>query len=706
MNVFDLLAPGLKDVLLSGLKWDGLRPVQEETYKAVSEGSDVIVLAPTAGGKTESAFIPVIDHLLKHPAEAGVRALYISPLKALLNDQEDRILGLCTRAGLLVGIQHGDVAARDRWKFTPGEFPDVLMTTPESLEVLLSDPKTAGAFSTLTHIIIDEIHAFADSDRGVHLKCLIDRLTLKSAKNPVRIGLSATVGNPEMLLDWVSGEGRRKKLVQIPSQSSKKQFSFVIEPEFFAAAEAAANHIRGKKALVFCDSRSFAERLAEPLKEALRNVYLHHSSVSAEDRKEAEEAFLRDGEVCVVCTSTMELGVDIGELDTVVQFGPPKSAASFLQRLGRTGRRGNPASMTFILKDACELLITAAAIEAAMHHESEALEPPVCPYHVFIQQLFLLLKNKSGLGLPAIVRSMQALSPFAAMAPQVMAGILSHLENTGYLARNGDLYAVSTRAERELGKSNWLALLSVIHDSGGYLAVLADGTPVGTLDARFIAGDPGMVFSFTGKTWRLLHRDDIHKRALVEPAFANRDLKRPFWSGGAGAGASPVICSSAARLLARGRTLLPLPENEAEQLNDLIASLPDDFEPGKIHIRTEPEGNSWSIIAATFLGQRSNEVLARLIKNRLPGMHTIGYTNFAVRIMDFAKRPGLKQISAILAEIASLAWEDAVLELPEIPSSQWKFGEMLPPDLLLEMAAKNYYRLPELMEVLRENGNK
>ncbi|HJJ48395.1 MAG TPA: DEAD/DEAH box helicase [Methanocorpusculum sp.] len=706
MSIFSSLAPGLQEVLVTGLKWDGLRPVQEETYKAVSEGFDCIVQAPTAGGKTESAFVPVIDYLLKHPKSGSVRALYISPLKALINDQTDRVLDLCTRAGLLVGVQHGDVAARERWKFDSGEFPDILLTTPESLEVLLSDAKTASVFCGLSHIIIDEIHAFMESDRGVHLKCLIDRLTFKSAENPVRIGLSATVGNPEDLLLWMSDAKRQHKLVQIPAAPSKKQFSFVVEPEFCAQAEAVVCAVRGKKALVFTDSRSFAERLTGELSGSLSHVYIHHSSVSADSREIAESSFAGGDSSCVICTSTMELGVDIGELDTVIQFGPPKSAASFLQRLGRTGRRGNPASMTFILKDACELLICVSAIEAAMRHESESLRVPACPYHVFVQQLFLLLKNRQGLGLPAIIRSLQALSPFAEMSPSAVSAVLSHLVENRYLAANGDLYTAGVRAEAELGKSNWLALVSVIHDSGGYLAVLADGTPVGTLDPRFIAGEPGMVFSFTGKTWRLLHRDDVHKRALVEPAFAKRDLKRPFWSGGGSAGVSRLVAQSAARILARKKTLLPLPAAQSGMLEELLASLPDDFEPEKIHIRAEPEGNAWSVVVSTFFGLRANEVLARLIKNRLAGMHTIRYTDFAVRIMDFGAKSGLKSVYQVLESAASLSWEDAVRELPEIPSSHWKFGELLPDELLLEMAAKDYYQIPEILDALRRNFGK
>ncbi|MDO5846345.1 MAG: DEAD/DEAH box helicase [Methanocorpusculum sp.] len=196
MNTFERLHPVLQEVLLTGLGWDCLRPVQEESYQAVSSGADILVIAPTAGGKTESAFLPVIDAILKSP-ESGLSAVYISPLKALINDQTDRVLNLARRAGLETAVQHGDIAEKDRWNFSSDDQPDILLTTPESLEVLVSGRESRQAFAHLRFIIIDEIHAFMETDRGVHLRCLIDRLDFLSDTHCVRIGLSATVGYPQ-----------------------------------------------------------------------------------------------------------------------------------------------------------------------------------------------------------------------------------------------------------------------------------------------------------------------------------------------------------------------------------------------------------------------------------------------------------------------------------------------------------------------------
>ncbi len=700
MTVFADLHPTLQELLLTGLGWDDLRPVQVETFLSVSGGADTLVLAPTAGGKTESAFFPILDGILKNPSDS-LSAVYISPLKALINDQLDRILFLCARTGLSAAVQHGDVSDRDRFDFAGSEHADILLTTPESLEVLLSDSRTRNAFADVRYIIIDEIHAFMESDRGVHLRCLMDRLEFLGKKRMIRIGLSATVGNPEELLDWFSGPNRKKHLVSIPSPPSKKQFTFVVEPEFAGQVRAIAGSVSGKKALVFTESRSLAEKLVLPLRDALPSVFLHHSSVSPQDREAAELSFGQPGGTCVICTSTMELGVDIGELDLVVQYGPPRSVSSFLQRLGRTGRRGSPAKMIFIVSNACDLLIAVSVIEAAMHHSVESLKAPSRPYHVLVQQLFLLLKGRTGMSLRSIIDSLHALTPFKDLSVAHFSAVLEYLVAENYLTCSGDLYIAGTKAEMELGRSNWLVLISVIRDAGGFLAVLPDGTVVGTLDPRFVAGEPGKTFSFTGKTWRLLHRDDVHKRVLIEPAFAKGDVKRPFWSGGDGGSyATPLVCQSVAAVLEQGHPSLPLPPEQKMIVEDLIRMLPDDFSPGTIHLRTEPELNGYSVVVSTFLGTRANQILAHLLKNRLDGKHVVRYTQFAIRIFDWESPNAGECIAGILEELSRMSVLSLAEELPRLPASTWKFGELLPEDLRLEMAAYDYYDIPALITAL------
>jgi ATP-dependent Lhr-like helicase len=188
-------------VLSFRLGWDELRDVQERTYNAIIGGSDVLVIAPTAGGKSEAALIPVMDDILKN-GRNGVACLYISPLKALINDQEERFSAFCVPTGLSVMKWHGDVPKGDRG-LKEGEPPHFVMITPESLEVLLHEKNNSFDLKNLRTVIIDELHAFVESERGVHLKCLLTRLD-RIAKKPVqRIGLSATLGNPGEILRWL-----------------------------------------------------------------------------------------------------------------------------------------------------------------------------------------------------------------------------------------------------------------------------------------------------------------------------------------------------------------------------------------------------------------------------------------------------------------------------------------------------------------------
>ena len=208
-----------------------------------------------------------------------------------------------------------------------------------------------------------------------------------------RIGLSATTGNPEEVLAWLSDGRGNAELVAVPAPPQEKQFSFLIEPEERKRIDALAGIVAGKKSLVFVNSRSVAEHLAQALEGRVRNLHIHHSSLSPSTRKSAEDAFLSDDGACIICTSTLELGIDIGDLDVVVQVGPPDSVSSFLQRMGRSGRRGTAAYVAWILKNPCELLCSVAIIECAMDREVEDLWPPEQPWNVLLQQVFLYLHH-------------------------------------------------------------------------------------------------------------------------------------------------------------------------------------------------------------------------------------------------------------------------------------------------------------------------
>ncbi len=392
-SVFSVLHESLQQVLAQRLEWTELRDVQERAYGAVVAGSDVLVIAPTAGGKSEAALIPVMDDILKN-GRTGVTCLYISPLKALINDQEDRFRTFCIPTSLSVMKWHGDVAKGDRhWK--DGEPPHFLMITPESLEVLLQEKDLSSDLRKVRTIIIDELHAFVESERGVHLKVLLDRMDHITRRQIQRIGLSATAGNPEEVLAWLSDGRHKAELVAIPSPPREKQFQFIVEPEEKDRIDALARIVKGKKALVFVNSRSVAEQLMKASAGRIQNLHIHHSSLAPATKKASEEAFTSQDGACIICTSTLELGIDIGDLDVVVQVGPPNSVSSFLQRMGRSGRRGKSAYVAWLLQDPCELVCSLAIIECAIGRKVENLVPLMRPYNVLLQQIFLTVHNHS-----------------------------------------------------------------------------------------------------------------------------------------------------------------------------------------------------------------------------------------------------------------------------------------------------------------------
>ncbi len=697
-GAYSRLHPGLREILSSTLRWDDLRSVQEEALSPELIGSDLIIIAPTAGGKTESAFLPALDDLLKTGTPA-IGILSISPLKALINDQIDRISRMTVPIGLQVSAWHGDIGRSDRtWK--DGEAPHILLTTPESLEILLGDPVYRSALCNLRSVIVDEVHAFMGSDRGVQLACLLDRLDLVSGRKTQRIGLSATVGNPKSLLEWFSDPSRKQHLIAFDPPSQGRRFSFTIDPVEEGRIRSLAKVVSGKKALVFAGSRNEAEKLHAGLLHLRCPAYVHHSAVSSDFRSDAEEAMQSDGPACIVCTSTLELGIDIGALDLVVQYGAPDSVASFLQRLGRSGRRGKPPEMAFILASGEEALFAAAAIEAARYHEAEPLLPLRFPCHVFLQQLFVILRQRRGLGRRTLKKQLLNFSPFAGISEEDVDLILDHLLATGYLAMDGDLMVIGTTAEAELSRSHWIALCSVISAGGGYRAVTPDGQAVGTLDPSFVEIATNEGFTLAGRGWRVISCDDARRGLLVVPS--DRHGPRPFWTGGGRAGISPLLAHAVGRIAARRGSDLPLPEEMHEAINTEIHSWPHGLNPERICIITEPLVEGALISVWTFLGVRQNATLAHLMRSLLPPRRPIRSTYAAVTVEVPGGADGEAEIREALMELRRMPEEELIGQLPSLPPETWAFGGLLPDAIRQRMAAVDIYLLREVISAVRE----
>ncbi len=366
MNPFDRLHPALQHHIVNSLGWDDLRPFQQAVIDPVLSGKHLLILAPTAGGKTEAAVFPALSRLL-NVGWRGLSVIYICPIKALLNNLDARLSRYCTLLGLRSALWHGDIPAGKK-KALLRDPPECLLTTPESLEVMLvsSSIDARSLFAALQVVIVDEVHAFAGDDRGWHLLGVLSRIERLAGREFQRIGLSATVGNPEDLLSWLAGTCRGKRQVCYPPEPSS--VAAEVKLDFVGSLHNAAVVIsrlhRGEKRLVFVDSRSRAEQLGRELRSLDVTTFVTHSSLSQEQRQQAEEAFASRDDCVIVATSVLELGVDVGDLHKVIQIDAPSTVSSFLQRMGRTGRRpGTSRNCLFLATDDDALLRSAGLIE-------------------------------------------------------------------------------------------------------------------------------------------------------------------------------------------------------------------------------------------------------------------------------------------------------------------------------------------------------
>jgi ATP-dependent helicase Lhr and Lhr-like helicase len=692
-SIFSSLHESLQQVLTQRLDWSELREVQEQSYAGVTAGNDVLIIAPTAGGKSEAALIPVMDDILKH-GRTGVTCLYISPLKALINDQEDRFAAFCIPTSLSVMKWHGDVPKGDRsWKDEP---PHFLMITPESLEVLLRERTRSLSLRQVRFIIIDELHAFVENDRGVQLKVLLDRIDGITGRKVQRIGLSATTGNPEEVLRWLSDDRQSAVLVAVPAPAQQKRFSFLVEPEESRRIDALTRIVAGRKALVFVNSRSSAENLVKSLHGRVRNLHIHHSSLSVETRKSAEDAFLSQEGACIICTSTLELGIDIGDLDVVVQVGPPDSVSSFLQRMGRSGRRGRAAYVAWILNDPCELLCSCAIIECAMDREVEKLQPPEKPYNVLLQQLFLALHHSPRSSRRKIGGELLSRPVFANISHRDLDRIFRHLIAEGFITSDGEMLMPGTEAERVLGRSNWKDLYSVISGGGEYRAITPDGEVVGKLDARFVNRCSADGITLGGREWTMVKCDEGHNIVVVVPSGAG--TSRTFWTSTSENGLSSLVCERIQRIRMRGRSVLPLGISENDILQGLFAKIPGSIGNHGLYILDRDEPGTREVVVYSFHGSRFNRVLALLIKGYLGGKAHVHATDFVIRVARAGKTGAGKNVALALEAVRNMSRNELGAFLPIPPRDGWKFAGLLPDDLFSECALADFYHIGEFME--------
>lgn len=682
------LHPAVQYHLANTLRWPGLRPLQEAAAAPVLSGQDCLLLAPTAGGKTEAAMLPLLSRMAIE-SWRDTSVLYICPLRALLNNLHPRLESYADWLGRSAALWHGDVSQSARGRVLR-ERPDILLTTPESIEAMLVSTKVdpRALFSGLQAVVVDEVHAFAGDDRGWHLLAVLERL-IRVVGHPIqRIGLSATVGNPEKLVSWLQGaDTSRPRRVIAPAANGAALEPTVTLDHVGSVANAAkviASLHKGEKRLVFVESRRRAEELGAALRDAGVQTFLSHSSLSAAERRRSEDAFMESTDTVIVATSTLELGIDVGDLDRVIQLDAPTRVSSFLQRLGRSGRRVDTArNCLFLCLDEDAVLHAAGLLERWSAGWVEPVTPPPSPRHIAAQQLMAVCLQEHRLGANSWRQWWGELPLFDEHAGK----IVEYLRSEGYFEADGDFLFIGGEAERRFGR-RYFSDLTAVFSAAPEFTVLHGREELGTISDELLVADADgpRVLLLAGRNWQVTNIDWTKRRCWVEPSDITGKAKWGYGSSGLS-----FDISRGMRTVLLGTD--PAGVHLTHRARRVLASLRETHD-GNVSstgtlFREAADGvlNWWN-----WAGSTVNRTLQATLPNVVDPRQRVN--DRSIRL-----RPGLsrKQITEALAE--ATAQEPAV---NKAAVSGLKFSAALPPTLAAGTVAARLGDLTNANEVLRE----
>ena len=687
MTAFERLHPALQHHIVNSLGWSELREVQSLSIEAFLSGANLVILAPTAGGKTESAFFPVISQMLTEGWD-GLSVLYVSPIRALLNNQEQRLQKYFSLVGRRAACWHGDTTQGER-KQILADTPDCLLTTPESLEAILVSTKIDHRefFKNIRCIVIDELHAFAGDDRGWHLLSVFARIRKLADRDLQRIGLSATVGNPAEMLDWLSSGSKRERRVVSPTavacQAPDVQLDYV--GSLSNAAKVISLLHQGEKRLVFCDSRSRVEQLALLLRERGIDTFVSHSSLGLEVRRAAEEAFAQKQNCVIVATSSLELGLDVGDLDRVIQIDAPGTVSSFLQRMGRTGRRaGTRSNCLFLATSDDGLLRAAALLDLWSRGFVEPVNAPPRPFHILAQQLMARVLQERGIGRRAFVVWLADVPAFAAMPSEQIEKLVEHLIRTGILFEDAGILSFGQEGEAEYGRKNFLEILSVF-TSPPLFKVISGQKELGNVhESTFYKKQEGpAILVLAGRSWKTNHLDWKRRIAHVEPTD---EKGRSRWIG-EGQFLSFRVCQAIRRVLAAETTEPYWSQRAISQISEVRMEYPWASSDQTMLVQ-QPNGEvQWW----TFAGGLANT----LVMGHLGGGSKAKTDNLCIRF------PSTLKLADVETLIASRIRDEIVSKPSEKAIENLKFGECLPLPIAGEVFAARFND-PEAIANIRQ----
>ncbi len=561
-DMFSRLAPYIQDYIYAN-KWTELRDIQTAACQVVFDTDDNLLLSSgTASGKTEAAFLPVLTELYHNPSRS-VGVLYISPLKALINDQFKRLDYLLLESNLPVCKWHGDASAAEKNRLLKNP-QGILQITPESLESLVIRKRGACCtlFSDLRFIIIDEVHYFMRDVRGVQVLCLLERLQRLAGRMPRRIGLSATLGDKETAKAWLNA-GTSRRCAAPSGDAGRQKIRLLVErfektgnnggnSDSSALDNGEREHFEylyrmtlDKKTIVFTNSREETEFVLANLRQiALKNrtpdVYrVHHGNISSVLREQTEEEMkVSEDKIVTGATVTLELGIDIGSLDQVVQIGTPATVSSFAQRLGRCGRRGQIPQILFTLVDDVHataadtlgpmnwsFLRTIAIIELYTRYKwVEPLTPGRYPYSLLYHQTMSYLLSAGGVSAGRLANDILSLSCFQHISREDYALLLQHLLTIGHLQQTEEGELIIGRVgEKVVNNYHFYA----VFEAPEYYLVKDENRAIGTVDKIY---PPETRFALAGRTWETVEVNPKTKVIFVKlvPGISTVDWNVDF----------------------------------------------------------------------------------------------------------------------------------------------------------------------------------
>lgn len=743
MSIFDRYAPFIQDFIYRN-GWESLRAIQAAAGDAIfNTDENVLLSASTASGKTEAAFFPILT-LFSEDMPKSVGAIYIGPLKALINDQFMRLNDLCEEAEIPVWHWHGDVSASHKAKMMKNP-SGILQITPESLEALLLHKHAAitKLFGDLRFIVIDEVHSLMRGDRGGQTLCLIERLSKTAGVNPRRIGLSATIGDLEETGRFLaSGTGRGTIIPKTETKGAKWRLSmehFYISgkqsadgneqkdalPVLEAATDTAPEnadpsmayvfeHTRGKKCLVFVNSREECEAVTTTLrsyceaKHEPNRFLIHHGNLSQSFRETAEAAMKdEDFSMTTVTTATLELGIDIGRLERAFQIDAPFTVSSFLQRMGRTGRRDLPPEMWFVMREEQPepramlpetipwTLIQGISL-VQLYLEERWVEPPKLdrlPYSLLYHQTMCTLASCGEMTPAALASRVLTLSYFHRITKDDYKIMLRHLLETDHIQRteNGGLI-LGLAGEREVNSFKFYA---VFKENEEY-TVRSDSQELGTIVQP---PPPGEKIAIAGQVWIVTEVD--HKRHLVYCEEVKG--KVPAYFGECPGDINTKVLERMRQCLREDKSFPYLMANAAARLEQARHTAVNS------HLTEEPlinlGGDMWCLFP--WLGSYAFLAMERFIKIKCAaklGIKSVDPSR--PYFIQFTMKASKEDFFRILSEEAEKDIDPMELVYPkEIPLFE-KYDDFLPAELVKKGFAYGILGIDEMRKRIKNwNGN-